>query len=116
MIYRFPAVLKNLLKFHPVYRRKVTQKELGEAIHTSQPKVSLYVSGEVTPGVETMLLIAEYFHVSVDYLLTGREPDRKTPEENLIDTLIDTLLDVQDQASTILDRTEDIITKLEDQI
>lgn len=107
----FQKVLKNLLKFHPVYRRKVTQKELGAAIYASQSKVSDYVCGRSTPDMDTLLLIAEFFQVSVDCLLTGRESDRKAPNEQLIDAL----RDVQDQASAILDRTEDIITKLEGQ-
>lgn len=101
MEYRFPQVLKSLLRFHPVYHRKVTGTEFAGAIHVTQSTVSHYTRGRVSPSAETMLLIAEYFQVSVDYLLTGEDTNRKVPS----DALIASLRDAQDQAAAILGNT-----------
>lgn len=36
-----------------------------------QQTISLYVNGETQPNADVILRIAEYFNVSVDFLLTG---------------------------------------------
>lgn len=58
---------------------KMTQKELGEALFISERVISYYESGQRFPNDEIILIqIAQYFHVSLDYLL-GVSESRKAP-------------------------------------
>lgn len=57
-------------------KRKITQQQLGDAIHVSKVSVSGYENNNRTPDTETLQLIADYFNVTTDYLL-GRN---HTPE------------------------------------
>ena len=54
-----------------------TQTQLSEAIGVSQQMVSQYIHGISEPGCNTLVKIADYFDVSLDYLL-GRTETRTT--------------------------------------
>ena len=45
------------------------QRELGEAVGLSNKAVSTIESGSRGTTIEKLVLLAEYFHVSTDYLL-----------------------------------------------
>lgn len=45
------------------------QKELGEVLGVSNHAISMIESGERGTSIERLVLLAEYFHVSTDYLL-----------------------------------------------
>lgn len=60
-------------------RKKLTQKDLGDIIGAAESTVSLYETGRRTPDLDTLSRLADFFGVSVDYLL-GRESD-STPED-----------------------------------
>ncbi len=64
--------------------RKLSMKKLGELIGLSESTVSLYETGKREPDNETLMKLADYFEVSVDYLL-GRtdDPSPKTLDEQL---------------------------------
>ena len=53
-------------------KRKLTQSKLAEALHLSQSTIGNWEAGKREPEYPTLLLLADYFGVSVDYLL-GRE-------------------------------------------
>lgn len=63
----FPARLKTLRE-----RQKMDRKTLAELIGLSKNVIGQYESGEKEPSVRTLIALADYFQVSVDYLL-GRE-------------------------------------------
>lgn len=48
------------------------QKELAGKLGLTQRKISYYECGKVEPDLDTLLLIADFFNVSIDFLL-GRE-------------------------------------------
>ena len=50
----------------------LTMKELAERVGVSESAISQYETGRRQPDYETLLKIADYFGVSVDYLL-GKE-------------------------------------------
>ncbi len=50
----------------------LTQKQLAEALNTTQRKVSYWEKGMVEPDLEMLWLIADFFDVSVDYII-GKE-------------------------------------------
>lgn len=68
--------LKQLRKEH-----KITAKQLGEKLQVAESTISLYENGKREPNFKTLLKIADYFCVSVDYLL-GKEEQEKKPAEN----------------------------------
>ena len=46
----------------------ITQKELAEAIHVTPSAISQYENGKAQPSRENMMLLADYFNVSVPYI------------------------------------------------
>ena len=49
--------------------RHITQIKLAMDLNMSQNTISRYERGEREPGIAEMIAIADYFHVSLDYLL-----------------------------------------------
>lgn len=56
--------------------RHITQVRLAMELNMSQNTVSRYESGEREPGIVELARIADYFDVSVDYLI-GRTENPK---------------------------------------
>ena len=52
---------------------KVTQRQLAEYLQIAQPSYIRYENGSAEPSLETIVKIADYFDVSVDYLLGRTE-------------------------------------------
>lgn len=77
---------------------KISCKQFGKDIELSASALSHYETGISVPSIRITLRIAEYFHVSIDYLL-GRsefrnqeevgERVKKKVEKQYINTLID---------------------------
>ncbi len=63
-------------------QHKMSQKEIGNIFHASQNTVSQWENGTRKPSYEIIQEIADYFEVSVDYLL-GREERKPTLDEQL---------------------------------
>lgn len=59
--------------------RKITQTQLGEHIGAKKSAISLWESGKRQPDQETLVRLANFFEVTIDYLL-GR--DDSAPIEN----------------------------------
>ena len=47
----------------------LSQKQVAEILHIQQTVYSRYERGYQTSPVEHLLVLADYYHVSVDYLL-----------------------------------------------
>lgn len=62
----FDYTIDKLLK-----ENDLQQKDLADAIDVSAGSISKYRSGERIPKVDALTKIADYFDVSIDYLLTG---------------------------------------------
>lgn len=57
-------------------RHNVTQQELADYLNVTRPTIAGYETKGKEPDYSTLLLLSSYFHVSIDYLLTGKEfPD-----------------------------------------
>ena len=54
--------------------KKVTQKEIADAIGVSSVSVQRFEYGSVRPSLDTLIALADYFDVSLDYLV-GRSDD-----------------------------------------
>ena len=58
--------------------RNITQKTLSEYLEVSLRHIQRYESGQYQPSIEGLIALADYFNVSLDYLV-GRDdiPNRK---------------------------------------
>ena len=54
--------------------RHITQLKMALDLNMTQNTISRYESGEREPGIVELIRIADYFHVSIDYLV-GRTDD-----------------------------------------
>ena len=84
------ANLKKLRAEH-----NVSQQQLANAIGVSQQSVNKYENQNIEPDITTLMLIADYFHVTVDYLIGhDDETDTKTEKKlSCLDELECSLLD-----------------------
>ena len=51
----------------------ISQLKLALDLNTTQNTISRYETGEREPGINELIKIADYFNVSIDYLITGKE-------------------------------------------
>ena len=51
-------------------KHHLTQKELCDALYIGRSTYSYFETGKRTPDIDTLLLIAEYYHVSIDSLIS----------------------------------------------
>ena len=54
----------------------ISQLKLAMDLNTSQNTISRYETGDREPGIHELIKIADYFHVSVDYLLERTDNPR----------------------------------------
>ena len=67
----FSEVLRELRT-----EKKISQRALGEILGISDRNIRFYETGEHRPDFEGLLILADYFQVSLDYLV-GRSEERK---------------------------------------
>ncbi len=60
--------LKELRK-----KKGISQLRLATELNTTQNTISRYETGEREPGIDELIKIADYFNVSVDYLIGRTE-------------------------------------------
>ena len=53
-------------------RKNLDKKTLAELCGLSKNQVGRYEAGEIEPSAKSLIALADYFNVSIDYLL-GRE-------------------------------------------
>src|SRR5699024_9106615 len=70
--------IKTLREHH-----KINQKQFAEIIGVSNVVLSRYETGERKPDYDTLLIIANYFDVTTDYLLGHSNEPNKTEDEEL---------------------------------
>lgn len=54
----------------------ISQLKLATDLNTNQNTISRYETGEREPGIAELVRIADYFNVSIDYLLGRTENPR----------------------------------------
>ena len=57
-------------------KKGITQLRLATELNTTQNTISRYETGEHEPGIAELIKLADYFNVSVDYLI-GRTENPK---------------------------------------
>lgn len=67
--------------FELISERKITAKKLSEVTNVSTGNISDWKSGRSTPSSEKIILLAQFFNVSTDYLLgLTEEPQSLSPK------------------------------------
>lgn len=89
---RFADTLRFLLVEHGL-----KQKDLAVYLGIKPQAVSLYCTGNTYPDIHTLIRIAEFFAVSIDYLITGQKEEHKeiSTETGLTSNAIDMLKKAQ---------------------
>ena len=62
--------------------KNISTYKLADILHVSRSSISNYETGIRTPDYELLVEIANFFNVSIDYLL-GRTNDRRTADQIL---------------------------------
>ena len=55
---------------------KITQAQLADSLNERRATLSNYENKNVYPGFNMLVKLADYFHVSIDYL-TGRKDNKE---------------------------------------
>ena len=63
--------------------KKMNQHELADRLKISKSSISMYETEKRAPDISTIIRLADFFDVSVDYLL-GTTAERTRAEEQLI--------------------------------
>ncbi|WKV09417.1 helix-turn-helix domain-containing protein [Thermoanaerobacterium sp. CMT5567-10] len=101
--------------------KKLSQEELSQLINISRSTLSMYEINKRQPDPETLQKIADFFDVSVDYLL-GRTDKRNIDVSNDVDERLhkvmqelgpDVLLAFYDLPNMTDEEKENVITLLE---
>lgn len=71
-------------------KAKITMKELGKQVGAAEGTISHYETGKRQPDIEMLSKLANYFGVTIDYLVGGVESENaeaplSTDEKNLLD-------------------------------
>ena len=67
-------VYENIRNLREEHDKK--QQELADFLHVKQTTYSKYELGKINIPIEVFIALADYYDVTVDYLL-GREPKKK---------------------------------------
>lgn len=82
----FANTLKNLREAN-----NVTQEQLAEHLKVTRPTIAGYETKSRQPDYERLQKIADFFHVSIDYLIRGMDDVKLTPmKENIVDQEVKT--------------------------
>ncbi len=58
-------------------KKNLNQQKIALDLSISREAISYYENGKRSPSVETLVLLSNYFNVSIDYLITGKEFTKK---------------------------------------
>ena len=78
--------MKEILK-HLRQEKGITQRDLAKQLNISPSTIAMYETGQRKPDSDMLEAIADYFNVSIDYLLC--RTDVKNPSDEISDALED---------------------------
>ena len=58
-------------------KKSLNQQKIALDLSISREAISYYENGKRSPSVETLVMLSNYFNVSIDYLITGKEFTKK---------------------------------------
>jgi transcriptional regulator with XRE-family HTH domain len=99
----FHRILKELRK-----SRNLSQEDVAKALNTTITTISRYESGEREPDLEKLCLLADFFHVSLDYLL-GRKQREHDIENSEIIHYLSRLESLEQEISAIKNKLKELL-------
>ena len=54
-------------------QRQLSQLKVSMDLSISREAISYYENGQRSPDIEMLVKMSEYFNVSIDFLITGKE-------------------------------------------
>lgn len=72
---------ENLLSLRK--RKSISQDELGGQLNVSRQTISKWELNETTPEMEKLILLSEFFNVSIDELVKGENPQPKIENDTI---------------------------------
>ncbi len=66
--------------------KHISQQRLAIELNVSQATISKYELGQADPGIPTIVQLAQFFHVSADYLLEISDSKQNISDSRLSDT------------------------------
>ena len=58
-------------------QKRYSQLKVALALNISRESLSYYENGKRSPDIETLKLLSQYFNVSIDFLINGKEFSKK---------------------------------------
>ncbi len=58
-------------------QRKMSQQWVATQLHISRESLSYYENGKREPSLDLLVKMSEFFNVSIHYLITGKEFEKK---------------------------------------
>ena len=58
-------------------KKKLNQQKVAMDLSISREALSLYENGKRNPSLQMLIALSNYFNVSIDYLITGKEFEKK---------------------------------------
>lgn len=71
-VIRMPSLCERLKQLRNVYRPKLTQQALAEELNITRATYARYETGDNEPDIETLISLAKFYNVSIEYLITGK--------------------------------------------
>jgi len=81
-------------------QKRLNQEGLATKINVSQSTISAYEVGERTPDLETLITIANFFNVSIDYLVGRSNVKQNIKQDDLTSEELDHLCTYQQLNTT----------------
>lgn len=92
----------------------ITQKEIAQFLNVTQTAVGKYEKHHnAYPSIPLLIKIADYFHVSIDYLLRGSTPAQPT-ENNVNGVLTNTTVFQANRGGTVFHGKQSISVEAEE--
>ncbi|APJ11018.1 helix-turn-helix domain-containing protein [Bacillus safensis] len=66
------SLCERLKQLRNVYRPKLTQQALSEELNITRAAYARYETGDNEPDIETLIILAKFYNVSIEYLIKGK--------------------------------------------
>lgn len=63
--------------------KNISQDDLGGRLNVSRQTISKWELGETTPEMEKLIVLSEFFNVSIDELVKGQRPEPKLDNDTI---------------------------------
>lgn len=83
---KFQETLQSLIEASSF---KSNRKPIWQAAHITSAALSQYLQGQTRPRIETLIALADFFGVSLDYLILGEDFDRTTSKSGSFNSYVD---------------------------